>query len=38
MGLARAMFSRGMASYSLINDIVFKIVFGTETNRPLLRA
>ncbi|MDP2663797.1 MAG: Rpn family recombination-promoting nuclease/putative transposase [Dehalococcoidia bacterium] len=27
-----------MASYSLINDIIFKIVFGTETNRPLLRA
>lgn len=27
-----------MAGYSLLNDIIFKIVFGTDENRPLLRA
>ena len=27
-----------MATYSLLNDIIFKIVFGSEANRPLLRA
>ena len=27
-----------MPNYSLLNDIIFKIVFGTDANRPLLRA
>jgi len=27
-----------VTSYSLLNDIIFKIVFGTDANRPLLRA
>jgi len=27
-----------MARHTLLNDIVFKIVFGTEQNRHLLRA
>ena len=25
-------------TYSLLDDIIFKIVFGSEANRPLLRA
>jgi predicted transposase/invertase (TIGR01784 family) len=33
-----AIMADSMSDYSLLNDIIFKIVFGTDANRPLLRA